>query len=76
MDAIARVGLGLPLLVFPAIAEVPMTVVALFGIVGGTAALLGAIEVLSWAVAHRRRRREHSVAYATRRATTVGYQTP
>ncbi len=63
VDASVRVGLGLALLTLPAIAEVPMTVVPLFGVVGGTAALLGAIGILSWAIAHSRRRREHSVAY-------------
>jgi hypothetical protein len=42
---------------------VPITVVPLFGVVGATAALLGAIGILSWAVAHHRRQREHSVAY-------------
>jgi len=63
VDAIVRVGLGLALLILPAIAEIPMTVVPLFSVVGGTAALLGAIGILSWAAAHSRRRREHSVAY-------------
>jgi hypothetical protein len=63
VDATARLGLGCALLRRPAIAEVPMTVVPLFGIVGATAALLGVIGIISWAVAHHRREREHSVAY-------------
>ena len=63
VDAIIRISLGLALLTRPAIAEVPITVVPLFGVVGATAALLGAIAILSWAVAHHRRQREHSVAY-------------
>ena len=63
VDAIVRISLGCALLTLPAIADVPMTVVPLFGVVGATAALLGAIGIVSWAVAHRRRQREHSVAY-------------
>jgi hypothetical protein len=63
VDAIVRLALGTALLVFPAIAELPMTAVPLFSVVGATAALLGGIGILSWAIAHRRRRREHSVAY-------------
>jgi hypothetical protein len=63
VDAIVRLCLGLALLTLPTIADVPMTVVPLFAVVGATAALLGAIGILSWAVAHHRREREHSVAY-------------
>jgi len=63
VDAIVRLGLGFALLTLPTIADVPMTVVPLFAVVGATAALLGAIGILSWAVAHHRRQREHSVAY-------------
>ena len=63
VDAIVRISLGLALLTLPTIAEVPMTVVPLFGVVGATAALLGVIGIFSWAVAHHRRQREHSVAY-------------
>ena len=63
VDAIIRISLGLALLTRPAIAEVPMTVVPLFGVIGATAALLGVIGILSWAVAHHRRQREHSIAY-------------
>jgi len=63
VDATVRLGLGLALLTLPAIAEVPMTVVPLFTVVGASAAVLGAIGILSWAVAHHRREREHSVAY-------------
>jgi len=63
VDAIVRLCLGLALLTLPAIAEVPMTVVPLFAVVGAIAALLGAIGILSWAMAHHRREREHSVAY-------------
>ena len=62
-DAVARVGLGLAILILPAIAEVPMTLLSLFGVVGTTAALLGVVGIVSWAVAHHRRQREHSVAY-------------
>jgi len=63
VDAIVRLCLGFALLTLPAIAEVPMTVVPLFTVVGASAALLGAIGILSWAVAHLHREREHSVAY-------------
>ncbi len=63
VDAIVRLGLGLALLTLPTIADVPMTVVPLFAVVGATAVLLGAIGILSWAAAHHRREREHSVAY-------------
>ena len=63
VDAIVRISLALALLTLPAILDLPMTVVPLFGVVGATAALLGAIGILSWAVAHHRRQREHSVAY-------------
>jgi len=63
VDAIVRVSLGFALLTLPATAEVPMTAVPLFGVVGVTAVLLGAVAIISWAVAHRRRQREHSVAY-------------
>ena len=63
VDAIVRVCLGITIIELPAIAELPMTSVALFGVVGATAAFLGGIAILSWAVAHHRRRREHSIAY-------------
>jgi hypothetical protein len=63
VDAIVRISLGFALSTRPTIAEVPMTVVPLFGVVGATAALLGVIGIFSWAVAHHRRQREHSIAY-------------
>ena len=40
-----------------------MTIVPLFGVVGATAAFSRGLAILSWAVAHHRRRREHSIAY-------------
>ena len=63
VDAIVRVCLGVTIIKLPAIAELPMTIVTLFGVVGATAAFLGGVAILSWAVAHHRRRREHSIAY-------------
>jgi hypothetical protein len=63
VDALIRLCLGLALFKLPAIAELPMTVLPFFAVVGATAALLGAIGILSWALAHHRRQREHSVAY-------------
>jgi hypothetical protein len=63
VDGIVRLSLGAAILLLPTIAQVPMTVVPLFGVVGATAALLGGLAILSWAVAHHRRQREHSVIY-------------
>jgi hypothetical protein len=63
VDAAVRLGLGVTIIKLPAIAELPMTVVPLFGVVGATAAFFGGVAILSWAVAHHRRQREHSVAY-------------
>jgi hypothetical protein len=55
--------LGITIIKVPAIADLPITIVPLFGVAGATAAFLGGIAILSWAVAHHRRRREHSIAY-------------
>jgi len=55
-DAFVRAALGVTLLLVPTVAELPMTAVSLFGAVGGCAAVLGIAGIVSWAVAHHRRR--------------------
>ena len=53
-DAVIRVGLGVVLRVFPAIANIPMTLVPLFGAVGLTSAALGVVALIVWLLAHHR----------------------
>jgi hypothetical protein len=58
-DAILRVALGILLRVVPAIADVPMTLVPLFGAVGLTSAALGLVALIVWLLAHHRYHRMH-----------------
>lgn len=53
-DAFIRVALGVVLLAVPAVAEVPMTLVPLFGAVGLTSAVLGLAAIVAWILAHHR----------------------
>lgn len=58
-DAVLRVAVGVLVLWVPAIAEVPMTLIALFAAIGAIASVLGAAAVILWTVEHHRHRREH-----------------
>ena len=58
-DAAIRVALGLVLRAVPAIAEVPITLVPLFGAVGLTSAALGIVALIVWLLAHHRYHRMH-----------------
>ena len=60
-DAVVRLALGAVLLVRPAITEVPMSAVPLFGAAGATAATLGVIAILALIVAHIRH--GHTLGY-------------
>ena len=53
-DALIRLALGILLLAVPAIAEVPMTLVPLFGAVGLTAATVGIAALVVWTLALHR----------------------
>lgn len=50
-DSSLRLALGSTLLAFPGIAEIPMTIVWLFGILGASAAVAGVTAVTGWVVA-------------------------
>jgi hypothetical protein len=58
-DAVVRVALGVTLRTVPAIAEVPMTLVPLFGAVGLASAALGIVALIVWLLAHHRYHRLH-----------------
>jgi hypothetical protein len=58
-DAAIRIGLGIVLRLFPAIADIPMTVVPLFGAIGFTSIALGLVALVVWLLAHHRYHRMH-----------------
>lgn len=58
-DAVIRIALGGVLLALPAIAEVPMTLVPMFGAVGAVSAVLGMAALIVWLLEHRRYHRTH-----------------
>jgi hypothetical protein len=63
LDATLRVGAGITVLWVPAIAEVPMTIVPLFGAIGVCASLLGIAALVLWLIEHHRHRHEHLRGY-------------
>lgn len=63
-DAIIRLALGIVLLAFPAIAELPMTLVPLFGVVGLTSAALGLTALVVWTIARHRYHHLHQPGLA------------
>jgi len=63
IDATLRVAAGITVLWVPAIAEVPMTIVPLFGAIGACASLLGIAALVLWLVEHHRHRHEHIRGY-------------
>jgi uncharacterized membrane protein HdeD (DUF308 family) len=74
-DAFIRVALGVVLLRVPALAEVPMTLVPLFGTVGLTAALLGVAAIVAFLVAHHQYHHWHrrGVAALFDPLVTIGF---
>ena len=58
-DAVLRVGAGIVILLVPAIAELPMTLVPMFAGIGAVAWVLGATAVILWTVEHHRHRLRH-----------------
>ena len=58
-DAVLRVGLGIVLHAVPAIADIPMTLVPLFGAIGLTSVALGLVALTVWLLAHHRYHRMH-----------------
>ena len=63
LDATLRIGAGITVLWLPSIAEVPMTIVPLFGAIGVCAVLLGIAALVLWVVEHHRHRHEHIRGY-------------
>lgn len=63
IDATLRIVAGITVLWVPAIAEVPMTIVPLFGTIGACASLLGIAALVLWLVEHHRHRHEHIRGY-------------